>query len=239
VNSCAKILGLLPCFIGDDLDLEAAANVRLHLRDCVACRREAGALQQSTKALRALQDAGAEGVDEAAFAAMHESILLAVDRDAAAPVGGMSQRLVAWQFSRGQSVRRMAQRWLLSAAAAVGLFAIGWQLVRGGEDSSLLERPGLAVSFDHGGPAKAVPWSGGGHVQLRQLGDESGVHPADGDSAGGAFGAGMMGRWRLRTLEDEEFLGGDLPSPVPASADRPAGTGHPAEAGRPVKAGGR
>jgi len=239
VNSCAKILGLLPCFIGDDLDLETAASVRLHLRDCVACRREAGALQQSTKALRAMQDVGVEEVDEAAFAAMHESILLAVDRDAAVPVGGLSQRLLAWQSVRWQSVRGLAPRWLVSAAAAVSLFAIGWQLVRGGEDSSLLERPGLAVSFDHGGPAKAVPWSGGGHVQLRQLGDESGVDPVDGDPAASGFGAGMMGRWRLRTLEDEEFLGGDLPSPAPTSMDRPARTGHPAATGSPARGGGR
>lgn len=200
MSSCAQVLDWLPCFVGDDLDVESASAVRAHLRDCVACRREAAALQQSMKALRSLQEAGAPGVDDAAFAVMHTSILAAVDRAATETGRGSGWRL---------------PRWLASAAAAVLLFGVGWHLMRG-DESPFGDRRGFSVSFDHAGPAKAVPWSDGGHVQLRPLGDDGASGDAD-RYVEGSVGPGMMGRWRLRTLEgvgsvEDEFpLGVDQP----------------------------
>lgn len=213
MTSCTQVLNWLPCFVGDDLDVETASAVRAHLLDCVACRREAAALQQSTKALRSLREAGAPGVDDAAFASMHTAILAAVDR-AEAETGRWS----GWRLPR----------WLASAAAAVLLFGVGWHLMRE-DDAPWGDRRGFSVSFDHAGPAKAVPWSDGGHVQLRPLGDDGASDNADRD-AEGTVGPGMMGRWRLRTLEEVGFLEDDVPLGVDLPVARP-------DAGAPRKVG--
>lgn len=205
MTSCAKILPWLPGFVGDDLDADRTAAVREHLHTCVGCRREASSLQQAHQALQRLGPAAAPGVDEAWFAELQRDI---VDR-----VGRAAERDgPRW---------RDALRWPVSAAAAAALFLCGWWLVRDGGPESLLQRPPIATTVGHSGAAKAVPWSGQ-RVQVQQLGDEGGVE--------NGVGPGMMGRYRLRTLEGHEW-----PAGWPLPEDRPqAGAGAPPE---PVRSG--
>lgn len=188
MTTCAKVGSWLPGFVGDNLDADAAAIVRAHLRDCVLCRREAAALQQARNALQRLGTAPAPGVDDAWFAELQ--------RDVVAAVGRQAHRVGPrwWEICR----------WPLSAAAAAALFLCGWWLVRDAGPESLLQRPPIATAVGHTGPAKAVPWSGE-RLEMLPLGDEGGVE--------NGVGPGMMGRWRLRTLEGHEWSTG---WPLPA-----------------------
>lgn len=196
MTPCAKVVAWLPLFVGEDLEPVHAAAVRTHLRDCAACRRQASTLQQSVKALRGLAGTTVPGVDEAMFASMHERIVAAVQAEAA---------------PEADFGRRWWVRWPVSAAAAVLLFVGGWALVRGLEPASLLDRPALATPGGSSSEVRVVPWSGGGRVPLQALGHQAAPTEVGTDPAG----SGMMGRWRLRTLEDVE-----LPPPEGAPTRR-------------------
>jgi anti-sigma factor RsiW len=187
MTPCTRILSWLPAFVGDELDVAAAATVRQHLRDCVDCRRQAASLQQARNALQRLAAAPAPGVDEAWFASLQQDVVAAVARQAERPAPRW------WE----------AMRWPVSVAAAAALFSCGWWLVRDDGPESLLQRPPLVTTVGHAGaslgPAKAVPWSGE-RLQMQPLGDEGGVESG--------FGPGMMGRYQLRTLEGREWPAG-------------------------------
>lgn len=190
--SCAEIRTRLDGFVGGELDAASASVVAVHLRDCAACRREATGLQQVVHRLLGLRDAGHPEVDDSTFAAMHAATMhrieVEVDRTTTA---------TPW-------VRRV-----LPIAAAAGLFVAGWWMTREPSPPSVFVRPpiGSPVALDRAGvgPATFV-------VPMRQLGDESLGPASDG------FGAGLMGRWRLRTLEGldtDPWHSGREPAVVP------------------------
>ncbi|MBM4062480.1 MAG: hypothetical protein FJ265_15495 [Planctomycetes bacterium] len=196
MTGCRAILDQLPLFAGGDLDASTAAAVKAHLRLCCACRREAASLLQALKALR-----GAGVPDDVADAAgsadLHGAIVGAVMADVVAREG------------RSVALRRAA-RVAAAAAAALSLFLGGWWLVRSEPDPLFVRGP-LVQNVDWSGP-KAVPWSGG-RVQLRPLG-------LDGRDAGGAgegAAPGMLGRFRLRTLDAVEA---PLPGPRALPGER-------------------
>ena len=180
-SPCRKVRAELPWFVGGDLPAERERAAADHLRACSDCRRQAAALQQAKKVLGEAGRAVPDGADEPMFTAMHASILAAVGREEAGQL----------RSEAGGSAWRWAQ--VLAAAA---MFLFGWWLVDTRENSSVFGRPPITGGLT--GAAKAVPWSGD-RVQLQPLGDES-------SEANGAdsVGPGMMGRWRLRTLEDLE-----------------------------------
>jgi len=191
---CHDVRDELAWFVGGDLPAQRQRAVADHLRGCVACRCEAAALQQSGKALAAVASYVPDGADEPMFAAMHASILAAVDVGGIDRAGGET-----WLLRHC----RQGRLWLQGLAAAA-LFLFGWWLVDAGTAPSLLYRPSLGGT-NVAGAGKAVPYSGD-RVQLQPLGEESMPDEAD---AQGAAGRGMMGRMSLRTLED-----GDLVVPV-------------------------
>ncbi|MBL8749256.1 MAG: zf-HC2 domain-containing protein [Planctomycetes bacterium] len=189
LDSCERVLAQLDWFVGDDLDAAAATAVRSHLRECVSCRAEAGALQRTRNTLRAAAEAACRGVDEAMFAAMHDEVMAAVRdqemRDAAPP----------------SLLRRV-----LPFAAAGALFVVGWTVVRHWVPPSVFDREPIGTSVV--APRQAHPF-GVPALPLRLLSDDSVEEPAaDG------LGAGMMGRWRLRTLEGVDATAPLLPPPV-------------------------
>lgn len=194
-RSCEQVRHELDAFVGGDLDGRDVEAVRDHLRECLSCRNAAASLHRAIKSLRGLATAGHPGVDEAMFATMHASILERVADD--------SPRGVE-RFAR---VRRA-----LPIAAAMAVFAIGWWSVRTSAGASVFERPPIGTLVNGSGPVNVVPWSGP-RVPLQKLGNEQWDAEADAD---GGVGPGMMGRWRLRTLE-----GVDAPvrPRVPARAD--------------------
>ncbi len=209
MNSCAKIRGQLAWFVGNDLDPGQSALVRAHLRDCVVCRREAGGLQQSVRALQSLDADAAPGVDETMFASMQQQIMTAVEQQM------HTGELVAADRGPVAALLAALRGWPISAVAAVAMFLFGWWLVRDAEPVGWRDRPPLATSIFDEGPAKAVPWSGGGRVELRPLGDEWLVRDGGVESGGGPgmLGPGMLARWQLKTLESDSL---DAPVPVPA-----------------------
>ncbi len=188
-DSCERVLAQLDMFVGDDLDAAAATAVRSHLRACVTCRAEAGALQRTRNTLRAAAEAAYRGVDDAVFAAMHDDVMAAVReqemRDAGAPA----------------LVRRV-----IPFAAAAALFVVGWTVVRHWAPPSVFDREPIGTSAV--APRQAHPF-GVPALPLRLLSDDSVEEPpADG------LGAGMMGRWRLRTLEGVDATAPLLPAPA-------------------------
>jgi hypothetical protein len=193
-SPCQRVRDELPWFVGGDLPAERERATADHLRDCRDCRRHAAALQQSTKALGEAGRVAPDGADEAMFAVMHASILAAVGREEAVRMRGEAGR-PAWRWAQ-----------VLAAAA---MFLFGWWLVDSRSDSPVFGRPPITSPIGVGA-AKAVPYAGD-RVQLQPLGDE---WPAA--SGGDGFGPGMMGRWRLRTLEDLENPGAVLVPPLPS-----------------------
>lgn len=182
-DPCARLRGLLPLFVGDDLGVAQMQEVRRHLCECTGCRREAADLQQAHRALRSVA-VGAAATDEAAFAAMHVAIMarvaaVAQPEFAAAPVG--------------RSLRRV-----LLVAAAVLLGALGFWLAGRGGGPSVWDRPPTAVAPSE---LRAVPYAGP-RLQLRPVGFDREA----GGSAENGVGPGMMGRGQLRTLVDDALL---------------------------------
>lgn len=207
-SPCQRVRDELPWFVGGDLPVERERAAAAHLRDCSACRREAAALQQSRKALGVAGRVVPDGADEAMFAAMHASIVAAVGREQDGAMRGEVER--PWPG------RMPARRWVQVLAAAA-MFLFGWWLVDTRAVSSVFDRPPIGGPARVVGVAKAVPYAGH-RVQLQPLGDE--WRPATGGVENGV-GPGMMGRWRLRTLEDADFVVPVLPMPSPATSATP------------------
>ncbi len=185
MNRCSPVCRDLPLFLGGDLDLARSAEVSRHLRECSPCRREAMRLQQS---LKQLQRIALPIVHESVFAEMQATIVARVDAEIAA--GHAEPRVpVGWQLG-----------W--AGAAAAALFVIGWWFVRPPLAPAALERSPIAVPIGHSDPRLVQPYAGTG-VPLRFLGDD-----VVSGERGAGFGPapGMMGRWRLRALVDEEFF---------------------------------
>jgi anti-sigma factor RsiW len=191
MNRCSHVQHDLPLFVGGDLEPRVAAMVSVHLRECPVCRREAAGLQQAHKRLVRL---AAPAVDERWFASMNTVI---------------GDRLAA-EVAPGQvEAPRLAMRWWWSAAAAAALFVLGWSMVRPPAPAALGRAP-IAIPVGHAGPSLAVPYAGE-RVPLQLLGDDVWAHS---DWADGGEASGMLGRWRLRSLVDEEFE-----VPLPGASD--------------------
>lgn len=195
MNSCSRACRDLPLFLGGDLDAARSGEVGAHLRGCPACRREAMGLQQ---ALKQLQRIATPAVDESTFAAMHAVILERVE-------AGMAGSIAAPRGSAGWRLW-----WAMAAAAA--LFLAGWWFVRPPAVPAALERAPIAVPVGHSAATLVVPYAGE-RVPLRLLGDD--VVSGEQEAGRGAA-PGMMGRWRLRTLVDEQSG-----EPWPRVAPRP------------------
>ncbi|MBL9076064.1 MAG: zf-HC2 domain-containing protein [Planctomycetes bacterium] len=192
MSSCRTIRRQLPLFVGGDLAVPAAADVREHLRGCQACRREAAGLQQPLLRLREVEPAVG---DEAMFTAMQQAIVARVAGAAAGSVRPVG--------------RPLARPWLVGAAAAALVsFLVGWGWVRTHERPSALQRPPIAMPVGHGDTELAVPYAGD-RVPLRLLGDEPGSSSTQ--------GPGMLGRWRLRSLVETPVEPGEPMAPVPVA----------------------
>lgn len=185
MSTCVRICRDLPLFIGGDLDAARAGEIGAHLRGCSCCRREAVGLQQPLKHLRGITE---PVVDEAMFASMHAAIVARLDEvEVAEPAPFPGWRVWA------------------AGAAAAALFVLGWCWVERPVAPAALARPPIAVPIGHSHASPVVPYAGERMpVPLRLLGDE------EIDDRGGA---GLMWRWRLRSLVD-----GDLGSPPPIDA---------------------
>ena len=183
---CAVVRARLPLFVGDDLPPDVAHELRLHLRDCAACRGLASSQLQAARALHRLGLATElPGVDEPFFVALHGDIMAAV-----AGAGGSAR-------AAGRA-RAIGRRAALALAAAV-LFALGLGLAGafvGGEGRGLVGRAPVHIPTEAGGGTKngaaPVVWTQG---RLQPLGQE-----VDLDSTG----LGL--RQQLRTLEREFIL---------------------------------
>lgn len=195
--SCDDVRGLLPLFIGDDLDEAANETVRTHLVACHACRGQASAFQRAAADLRRSVGRPVDGVDEAMFASLQESIMARVE---ALPAESL---LVVGRF---EGVRRFGL-----AAAAMALLAIGFWWGQEQEPESLWSRRPVAtpVGLD---ALKAVPYAGQ-RAPMRLLGNES-VRTLDGATGDGIEGSGLRGRDQLRSLVDDLLL------PPPPKAPR-------------------
>ncbi|MBX3461674.1 MAG: zf-HC2 domain-containing protein [Planctomycetes bacterium] len=188
MSSCRTVREALPLFVGGDLDPDRAAAVGSHLRDCPGCRREAVALQQPLRRLRRLPVPVA---GDAFFAELQGAILDRVEAAAGSPAS-------RWAGALGGRRTWMALAGLLAATA--GLWAL-----RPAAAPSVLQRAPITIPVDHRQPPLVVPHAGP-RVELQPLGAEP-----DGPDPGGSVAPGMMGRWRLRTLVDEEGPRPDLP----------------------------
>ena len=190
-RACRDVCRDLPSFVGGDLGADRCSEIRLHLRDCGGCRREAGALQRSIRSLQAMAETGHPDVDDSLFAAMHSSIVACTEQEA----------------SRDPAWPRLV-RWLVPMAAAVACFLLGWWFVGTPARLSVLERSPIATPVRSGAPL-AVPYAGP-RVHIQPLGDDSASFEA---GAWSRLGPGMMGRWRLRALVTEDAT---LPGIAPA-----------------------
>lgn len=219
-TSCATVRRQLAWFVGGDVDVEQGTLVRAHLRECARCRRDASRLQQSRKALQGLADpAHVEkvGVDDTMFTTIYTSVVAAVERESL-PNGGFAGR--GWIASGW----RAGVRHVLSIAAAVVLFLFGWWVIREPATLSVLEREPIGAALSAGGPVKVVPHVGP-RVSMRQLGmDSEGNRAPLVAGIEDGLGLGMMGRWRLRTLEDIDLslwlVGSDADAGVVPAGDR-------------------
>jgi anti-sigma factor RsiW len=180
VTTCAQIARQLPWFVGDDLDAAAAAAVRAHLLACTRCRAQAATLRQAVRRLGAFADAPVPAADEAMFAAMHRRILERVAGEVPAPA---------------------RSHWLVAAAAAVLLLAVGWWAIGTGR-APTPPSPRLAT------PAAFEP--GPGEEVRRQTLDSA--HAVGGDDF--VDGPGILWRDRLRQFVDEGMV---LPPRQPAN----------------------
>lgn len=201
MNRCSQAQQDLPLFVGGDLEPRAAAMVSVHLRECPVCRREAAALQQARKHLLRL---AVPAVDEQWFASMHTAI---------------GDRLAAELGHGPVGSPRRGMRWWWSAAAAAALFGLGWSLVPP-STPAVLGRAPIAIPVGHAGPSLVVPYAGD-RVPLRLLGDDVWMHDSWADSG---QAPGMLGRWRLRSLVDEELavpLPGEPPPLAPSAPGSP------------------
>ncbi|MBL8730579.1 MAG: zf-HC2 domain-containing protein [Planctomycetes bacterium] len=196
MSLCSRVRRDLPLFIGGDLDVVRSAEVGRHLRDCPACRREAVGLQQPLKHLRGIV---APAVDDSWFPAMHAAIVTRLDAEV---VGGSARPWVPSGWRLG-----------VAGAAAAVLFVVGWSWVGPATAPAALGRAPIAVPVGHSDPTRVVPYAGErGSVPLRLLGN---------DVVTDRGGAGIMERWALRSLVDEEFAT-PLPIPVPPEASTPS-----------------
>lgn len=193
--SCDDVRGLLPLFIGDDLDEAAHETVRTHLVACHACRGQASAFQRSTADLRRLAGRPVDGVDEAMFASLQESIMARVEALPAEPL------LVV---GRWQAVRRFGL-----ATAAMALLAVGFWWGQEQEPESLWNRRPVATPVVLDAP-RAVPYAGQ-RAPMRLLGND-GLRTLDDATGDGIEGSGLRGRVELRSLVDDSLL---LPPPPP------------------------
>lgn len=199
MSTCSRVRRDLPLFIGGDLGGARATEIGGHLRDCPRCRREAAGLQQPLKRLRGVV---APAVADSLFESMHAAIVARVEREANRPMPG-PMPFGGWRV------------WVASVAAAA-LFVVGWCWVDRPAAPAALQRAPIAVPVGHSEPTLVVPYAGERvPVPLRLLGDDAN------DDRGAA---GMMWRWRLRSLVDGEW---DAPAPIAPSApcdgpDRPS-----------------
>lgn len=215
-SSCRTVREQLPWFAGDDLDARTAAEVRAHLVDCLACRREASVLQRATAALGSCADAAGTAETPAAtamFADLHRSIVAAVAAEPA-PRGtvaaGLLRRATGWHPG-----------WRVVVAASV-LVAVGFW---GGIAAADRRADGASRMLDAGGPHAldagtplVVPYAGP-RVALRPLAEDRGDEVEAGPS-------GLLVRRALRQLVDDGV-------PVPPLAVPPkASTGASAAEGR-------
>jgi Putative zinc-finger len=170
-GSCRWAKKRLHAFAGGDLPARAAARLRLHLRECQACRGEASGWLQARKALvdGALCGLPAS-VDEAFFDRLHRQVLAEV----------------AAESERSEVARVRTPAWWRLAAAAVLLIGAGWWSVQLlAPDNDLRHRPALPAG---GSQSFAGPG-------LRPLAEQEWSTETDSD------GQGLMGRIKLRTLE--------------------------------------
>jgi hypothetical protein len=175
LRSCRWIRRRLSAFAGEDLGAVETGGVRLHLRACSTCRAAAGGWLRARRRLQESAAAAAPAsVDDAFFARLHAEVISAVAQE---PIPEPRD----WRW-RGR---------LRIAAAAALLFGLGlWSVqVIAPTNPGLLERPALRGE-------SGDPESVGAGTGMRPLGSERGVD-LDSDSHG------LMGRLRLRTLEQE------------------------------------
>lgn len=220
-SDCAAMRPLLAVLAAEDqdgeLDAARSAEVRAHLRQCVACRAEAGAFLRAGRALREAMVARDAAVDDDALQVdLHAAIMARVSeiewRDGAAHEGAAA--------AYGPGVLGFARFWhalpwrqvvaLVAAAVmlvALGFWAFGFWLGDGSGRDSIWNRQPVQASGD--GPLRALPYAGP-RVELLPVGLPI-------DDVGGAengVGPGMMGRGRLRTQIDDEFT---LPVVAPST----------------------
>lgn len=220
----------LPEFVGGDLDAARSAAVRSHLVACSACRREAAALQQSLKALRGGGRDLVAGVDEAMFATLHADVCAAV----------AAERLPASPGSH---------RWLWFGTLAAASFLLGWLTMVETRPQALVREPIFRVSDGSMSDGRGDPGRSKhrGDLQPFRTATPAVLHPlgypggAEDDVLRGGRGAGvgMMGRLRLRTLENALPIDdwrvcdrqvGELPSATAAAEVHPPADGRsPAE----------
>lgn len=155
--SCRRIRRALLAFAARDLDADAAARVRAHLRDCNACRIEAAAAARAAQALQEARDLP-EACDPAWFAGMHQSILEAAAATPTAP-----------------AVARPARRRTASMVAAAALFAAGLAVSAVPSRSSGLHvRPPIRIA------GEAPDAAGNGRASMLPLGQEQWLGPHHG-----------------------------------------------------------
>lgn len=188
--SCDRVRGLLPWFVGSDLDAADTVAVRQHLIGCLACRNEAAGLQRAIASLREESGRKVEGVDEAMFTSLQQAI---VDR-----IGTVAAAECALP-----AVGTLARRWAWVGAAAL-LVGIGFWWGLGRARDSVWSRAPMTTPAAFEEP-KAVPYSGP-RAPLRLLGNDG---PDDAEPAGND-GTGLRGRDQLRVLVDERMV---LPPP--------------------------
>lgn len=129
--ACSRVVPRLPLLVGDDLLADEAGRLRAHLRDCVACRRQASAQLQAVLALR---DAPSRSpvLGDDFFAGLHADVMARIDREAERGAFAGERRLAR--------SRRVA-----AAAAAILLFVGGWYAASAASDGGLRGRDPLPL----------------------------------------------------------------------------------------------
>jgi len=196
---CGRVREQLPSFAGGDLDPPVAADVRAHLLDCHACRREAAVLQRANAALCAFGRSDETPVQTAMFADLHRDIVAAV---AAEPVPSLPP---------GRAARWASWRVLAAAAMLVAVGFWGGSAAGDRRNGRAEEHPvgsagqAPASRFPVGEVPMVVPYAGP-RVELRPLGEDRG------DDEFEVGPSGLLVRRALRQLVDD---GVPVPPVVP------------------------
>jgi hypothetical protein len=176
-TTCAHVIELLPLYVGEDLDAEAASGVSAHLAGCAGCRAAAGRASAARARLRAALEETVRGGGPNLWP-------------------GVRAGLVREGLLGPRRAGRLRSPWrraaLVAAAAGLAALSVPALLLRGGPEATpqlVQELPAPGETSVEAGiealalsePAPAAPAAAMGLVPIRDVRDRlsTQLEPAD------------------------------------------------------------